>query len=152
VAPSPAGKWIGAPMDRAGRVLIENDLTVGGHSEIFVVGDTASLQQDGRPLPGVAQVAMQQGGYVAKSIERKLLGLSMLHPFRYFDKGNLAVVGRGFAVLDTRLVQTSGLLAWIVWAAVHIQFLAQPYLRLTVFLQWVWSYVTGQRGSRLIIE
>src|SRR5271156_6373693 len=94
VAPSPAGKWLGCPVDRAGRVRIQADLTVPDHPEVFVIGDTASLDQDGRPLPGVAQVAIQQGRYAAKSIFRQVTKRSQLPPFRYFDKGNLAVVGK----------------------------------------------------------
>src|SRR6266404_3609263 len=152
VAPSPAAKWLAADSDRAGRVRVEKDLTVAGHPEIFVVGDTASLEQDGRPLPGVAQVAMQQGRYVGRQIRRRIAGRSSLRPFRYFDKGSMAVVGKGFAVLQTGKIRVSGLLAWFAWAAIHLEFLAQSNLRVSVFLQWVWTYLTGQRGSRLIID
>jgi NADH:ubiquinone reductase (H+-translocating) len=152
VAPSPAGKWLKAPTDRAGRVRVQPDLSMPGHPEIFVVGDTASLDQDGRPLPGVAQVAMQQGRYAAMVIHRRIGGKSSPRPFRYFDKGTMAVVGRGFAVLQTGRLRLSGLLAWLVWAAVHLEFLAQSSLRVSVFVQWVWLYVTGQRGSRLIVN
>jgi NADH dehydrogenase FAD-containing subunit len=139
-------------VDRAGRVRIQPDLTVPGHPDIFVVGDTASLDQDGRPLPGVAQVAMQQGKYAAKSIFRKMIGHPPLPPFRYFDKGNLAVVGKNFAVLQSAGVQLSGFVAWLVWALIHIQFLAETSLRFSVFLQWVWTYLSGKRGARLIIR
>jgi len=152
VAPSPAAKWLAADSDRAGRVRVEKDLTVAGHPEIFVVGDTASLEQDGKPLPGVAQVAMQQGRYVGRQIRRRIAGRSSLRPFRYFDKGSMAVVGKGFAVLQTGKIRVSGLLAWFAWAAIHLEFLAQSNLRVSVFLQWVWTYLTGQRGSRLIID
>jgi NADH:ubiquinone reductase (H+-translocating) len=152
VAPSPAGKWLGCEVDRAGRVRIRADLTVQNHPEVFVVGDTASLDQDGRPLPGVAQVAMQQGKYAAKSIFRKVTMKSQLPPFRYFDKGNLAVAGKNFAVLQSGSVKMSGFVAWLVWALIHIQFLAESSLRFTVFLQWVWTYISGKRGARLIIE
>src|SRR5215470_14086079 len=152
VAPSPAGKWLKAPTDRAGRVRIEPDLSVPGHPQIFVVGDTASLDQDGRPLAGVAQVAMQQGRYAGKVIDRRIGGKSALPPFRYFDKGTMAVVGKGFAVLQTGRLRLSGLLAWLAWAAVHLEFLGQSSLRVSVFVQWVWLYVTGQRGSRLIVN
>jgi NADH dehydrogenase FAD-containing subunit len=152
VAPSPAGKWLNVETDRAGRVRIAKDLTVPGHPEIFVVGDTASLDQDGKPLPGVAQVAMQQGRYAGKLIERRVAGKSAPRPFRYFDKGNMAVVGKGFAVLQSGKVHMSGVLAWLAWAAVHLEFLAQSSLRVSVFVQWVWTYVTGQRGSRLIVN
>jgi NADH:ubiquinone reductase (H+-translocating) len=152
VAPSPAGNWLGCEVDRAGRVRIRPDLTVQDHPEIFVVGDTASLDQDGRPLPGVAQVAMQQGTYAAKSIFRQVTGKSQLPPFRYFDKGNLAVVGKNFAVLQSGRVKMSGFLAWIVWGLIHIQFLAESSLRFSVFFQWVWTYLSAKRGDRLIIE
>jgi NADH dehydrogenase FAD-containing subunit len=152
VAPSPAGKWLNVATDRAGRVRIEPDLSVPGHPEISVVGDTASLDQDGKPLAGVAQVAMQQGRYAGKLIDRRITGQSTPAPFRYFDKGTMAVVGTGFAVLQSGKIHISGLLAWLAWAAVHLQFLAQSSLRVSVFLQWVWTYLTGQRGSRLIVN
>jgi len=152
VAPSPAGKWLNTGTDHAGRVLIEKDLCIAGHPEIFVIGDTASLSQDGKPLPGVAQVAIQQGRYAAKLIHSRITGSSTPTPFRYFDKGNLAVVGKGFAVLQSGEVRLAGYLAWLVWAFVHILFLARASLRVSVFLQWVWTYVTGQRGSRLIVK
>ena len=139
-------------MDRAGRVRVQQDLSVPGHPEIFVVGDTASLDQDGKPLPGVAQVAMQQGRYAGKLIGRRITGQSPPEPFRYFDKGNMAVVGKGFAVLQSGSVHLSGFLAWLAWAGVHLQFLAQSSLRVSVFVQWVWTYLTGQRGSRLIVN
>jgi len=152
VAPSPAGKWLQVETDHAGRVRIQNDLAVPGHPEIFVIGDTASLDQDGKPLPGVAQVAIQQGRYAGKLIHNRVAGGETPGPFRYFDRGNMAVVGKGFAVLQTGKVQTSGAVAWLAWAAVHLQFLATSSLRLSVFLQWIWTYVTGQRGSRLIVN
>jgi NADH:ubiquinone reductase (H+-translocating) len=117
-----------------------------------VIGDTASLERDGKPLPGVAQVAMQQGRYVAKLIHNRITGRPVPGPFSYFDKGTMAVVGNGFAVLQSGKVQVSGSGAWLTWAAVHLQFLATSSLRLSVFLQWVWTYVTGQRGSRLIVN
>src|ERR1700692_509204 len=152
VAPSPAGKWLNVETDRAGRVRIQKDLTVPGHPEIFVVGDTASLDQNGKPLPGVAQVAMQQGRYAGKLIHRRLVGGPPPSPFSYFDKGSMAVVGKGFAVLQSGKVHVSGFGAWLAWAAIHLQFLAQSSLRASVFLQWVWTYLTGQRGSRLIVN
>ena len=152
VAPSPAGKWLQAETDRAGRVRIQNDLTVPGHPEIFVVGDTASFEERGKPLPGVAQVAMQQGRHAAKVIHRRVTGGSPPDPFSYFDKGNMAVVGKGFAVLESHKVEVRGFGAWLAWALIHLQFLATSSLRLSVFLQWVWTYMTGQRGSRLIVN
>jgi NADH dehydrogenase FAD-containing subunit len=152
VAPSPAGNWLNVETDHAGRVCVQKDLTVPGHPEIFIVGDTASLDQDGKPLPGVAQVAMQQGRYAGTVIRRRLTGKPAPRPFRYFDKGNMAVVGKGFAVLESGKVHISGSLAWLAWAAVHLEFLAQSSLRVSVFVQWVWTYLTGQRGSRLIVN
>jgi NADH:quinone reductase (non-electrogenic) len=152
VAPSPAGKWLGAETDRAGRVRVQNDLSVPGHPEIFVIGDTASLDQDGRPLPGVAQVAIQQGRYAGKLISRRVMGKNGLKPFRYFDKGNMAVVGKGYAILQSGKVRLHGLIAWFAWAFIHITFLAQLGLRISVFLQWAWLFLTGERGSRLIVD
>jgi NADH:ubiquinone reductase (H+-translocating) len=152
VSPSPAGKWLNVSTDRAGRVRVAPDLSVPGNPEIFVVGDTASLDQDGKPLPGVAQVAIQQGRYAGHVIYRRVARLGAPRAFRYFDKGNMAVVGKGFAVLQSGNVRMSGFLAWLAWAGIHLQFLAQSSLRVSVFVQWVWTYVTGQRGSRLIVN
>jgi NADH dehydrogenase FAD-containing subunit len=155
VAPSPVGKWLGAETDHTGRVRIQPDLTVPGHPEILVVGDTASLDQDGKPLPGVAQVAIQQGRYAGRLIRSRITGSSGSsppRPFRYFDKGSMAVVGKGFALLQTGKVHISGFVAWLAWAAVHLEFLATSSLRVSVFVQWVWTYLTGQRGSRLIVN
>src|SRR5262249_7151617 len=152
VAPSPAGKWLAVETDRAGRVKVQDDLTVPGHPEIFVVGDTASLQQHGSPLPGVAQVALQQGRYAGTLIHRRILSKPAQRPFSYFDKGNMAVVGKGFAVLQSGRLRLSGVLAWMAWAAVHLQFVGQSNLRASILLQWIWLYVTGQRGSRLIVD
>ena len=152
VAPSPAGKWLNVETDRAGRVTVQKDLTVSGHPEIFVIGDTAAFEQEGKILPGVAQVAMQQGRYAGKLIHSRLFGRKQPAAFRYFDKGTMAVVGKGFAVLQSGKIQTSGLWAWLIWAFVHLQFLATSGLRLTVFLQWTWTFLTGQRGSRLIVN
>jgi NADH:ubiquinone reductase (H+-translocating) len=152
VAPSPAGKWLNVETDHAGRVRIQRDLSVLGYPEIFVIGDTASFEQNGRPLPGVAQVAMQQGRYAGKLLHRRITGNTPPRPFSYFDKGNMAVVGKNFAVLQSHKVQVSGLVAWLAWALIHLQFLATSSLRLAVFLQWVWTYLTSQRGSRLIVK
>jgi len=152
VTPSPAGKWLNVPTDRAGRVRVQPDLSVPGHSEIFVVGDTSSLDQDGKPLPGVAQVAMQQGRYAGDLIHKRVTDGPMRKPFRYFDKGSMAIVGQNFAILQSGKVQLAGFVAWLAWAGIHLQFLAQSSLRLSVFVQWVWTYITGQRGSRLIVN
>ena len=152
VAPSPAGQWLQTQTDRAGRVRVESDLSVPRHSEAFVIGDTASFDQDGKPLPGVAQVAIQQGRYVGKLIHNRITGGLLPDPFRYSDKGSMAVVGKGFAVLQSGKVRRSGFGAWLLWAAVHLQFLATSSLRLSVLLQWIWTGVTGQRCSLLIVD
>src|SRR3989475_7548571 len=152
VAPSPAGKWLGVETDRAGRVRIQPDLRVLNHPKIFVIGDTASLDQDGKPLAGVAQVAMQQGRYAGKLIRRQLAGKKAPKPFRYFDKGTMAVVGKGYAVLQSGKLRLHGLIAWLGWAFIHITFLAQLSLKISVLLQWGWLFLTGQRGSRLIVN
>jgi len=152
VTASPAAQWLNTEVDHAGRVRVKPDLSISDHPEIFVVGDTASLDHDGKPLPGVAQVAIQQGRYAGNVILQRLSGKPAPHPFRYFDKGNLAVVGKGFAVLESGKVRLSGFSALLVWAAVHLEFLAQSNLRVSVFVQWAWTYATGQRGSRLIVK
>jgi NADH dehydrogenase FAD-containing subunit len=152
VTPSPAGKWLGVETDRAGRVRIQPDLRVPNHPEIFVIGDTASLDQDGKPLAGVAQVAMQQGRYAGKLIRRQLTGKRPPKPFRYFDKGTMAVVGKGYAVLQSGKIRIHGLFAWLAWAFIHITFLSQLSLKISVLLQWGWLFLTGQRGSRLIVN
>jgi NADH dehydrogenase FAD-containing subunit len=152
VAPSPAGKWLGAETDKAGRVRVQGDLRVPGYPDIFVIGDTASLEQDGKPLPGVAQVAIQQGRYVGTLISRHVTGQNGLEAFRYFDKGNMAVVGQGYAILQSGKFRMHGLTAWLAWASVHIAFLAQLGLRISVFVQWGWLLLTGERGSRLIVN
>ena len=152
VAPSPAGKWLEAPTDRAGRVRVQPDLRVPGNPDVFVIGDTASLDRNGKPLPGVAQVAMQQGRYVGKLIHRQLAGKTAPKPFSYFDKGNMAVVGKGYAILESGKIRLHGLFAWLAWAFIHISFLSQLSLKISVFLQWAWLFLTGHRGSRLIVN
>ena len=143
VAPSPAAKWLGVSADRAGRAHVGDDLSVPNLPAVFVIGDTAAREQDGKPLPGVAQVAMQQGKYVGKLIHRRITGKSPPGPFRYFDKGNMAVVGKGFAILQSGRLQMSGFVAWLAWAFIHIRYLAQRNLRASVLLQWMWTYLTG---------
>jgi NADH dehydrogenase len=152
VTPSPAGKWLNAPVDHSGRVQVEQNLSVPGRPEVFAIGDTATLNDHGKPLPGVAQVAIQQGRYAGRLIARRIQGKTDPPPFQYFDKGNMAVVGKGFAILESRGVRVHGFLAWLAWAAVHLQFLAQSNLRVSVFIQWVWTYLTGGRGSLLIVR
>jgi len=150
VKASPAGRWLGAEMDRAGRVLVERDLTVPGHPEIFVIGDTASVTGQAKPLPGVAQVAMQQGHFAAEIIRRRLAGDTTQKVFHYRDKGNLATVGRSFAIADIGPFKLSGFVAWVVWLTVHIFYLIGFRNRVLVMLQWAWVYFTYQRGARLI--
>jgi NADH dehydrogenase FAD-containing subunit len=152
VAPSPAARWLGTSADRAGRAHVGDDLSVPNLPAVFVIGDTAAREQDGRPLPGVAQVAMQQGRYVGNLIHRRITGKTAPGPFRYFDKGNMAVVGKGFAILQSGRLQMSGFIAWLAWAFIHIRYLAQRNLRASVMLQWMWTYLTGARGSRLIVN
>lgn len=152
VAPSPAAQWLDAPADRLGRVRVNGDLSVRNMPNVFVIGDVASYEQDGRPLPGVAQVAIQQGKYVARVIDARVRRGPVAMPvFRYNDKGSMAVVGRNYAVMQFRGWKLAGYLAWLIWSGVHVLFLALPNLRVSVFLQWVWSYVSKQRGSRLIV-
>ncbi|HVE65727.1 MAG TPA: NAD(P)/FAD-dependent oxidoreductase, partial [Thermoanaerobaculia bacterium] len=141
---------LGVPRDRAGRVLVEPDLSLPGDSKIFVVGDLAAfLHQTGAPLPGVAPVAIQQGRYVAHTIAADLAGRARTG-FRYRDKGGLAVIGRGQAVADLGRLRLSGLAAWLAWAFIHILFLVGFRNRAFVLLEWAWYYFTDQRGARLI--
>ena len=150
VRPTPAAAWLGAAADRAGRVRVEADLSVPGHPEIFVIGDVSSREQDGRPLPGVAQVAIQGGRYVGRTIAARVARRPAPGPFRYFNKGDMAVVGRNFAVLERGGLRLAGLFAWLGWILVHVVSLALFNNRLIVFTQWLWSYFTFERGSRLI--
>ena len=139
----------GVPLDRAGRVLVESDLSLPGHPEIHVIGDLASLTQDGKPLPGVAPVAMQQGRYVADLLIRRLRG-DTIRPYRYFDKGNLATIGRNRAVAQFGRLHLSGFPAWFLWVFVHLMYLVEFDNRLLVFVEWVYNYITRNRGARLI--
>jgi NADH:quinone reductase (non-electrogenic) len=150
VAASPLGKKLGAQVDRAGRVLVHPDLSIPGHPEVFVIGDLASLQDEhGKMLPGVAPVAMQEGVATADNIARDLQGESR-RPFHYFDKGSLATIGRAAAVAQFGKVHISGFIAWLSWLFIHIFFLIGFRNRIIVMLQWAWSYVTFERGARLI--
>jgi NADH:ubiquinone reductase (H+-translocating) len=152
VAASPIPKMLGTKTDRAGRALVDPFLKVVDAPGVFVVGDAASIVQNGHPVPGVAQAAIQQGRYVGRLIAKELKGRQVKRPFRYFDKGNMAVVGKNYAVLERGWLRTSGLLTWFVWAFVHILSLPQLQNRMRVQRQWLWSYFTGQRSSRLIPE
>jgi len=152
VSASPAGKWINADTDRGGRIKVGPDLTVPGHPEIFAIGDTALAMQDGHPLPGVAPVAMQQGRYVARVIKARVTNARPPRPFHYFDRGYLATVGRSYAIGNLGPLQFSGLLAWLIWGGVHIAYLVGFRNRVLVMMQWIWAYLTFQRGARLIPE
>lgn len=150
VAASPLGRKLSAPTDRAGRVLVNPDLSLPGHPEVFVIGDLAALKdKHGRWLPGLAPVAMQQGKATAHNIGRDLRGDPRKN-FRYFDKGNLATIGRAAAVAQFGKIHISGFLAWLSWLFVHIFFLIGFRNRLIVLIQWAWSYFTYERGARLI--
>jgi len=151
VAASPLGKSLGAPVDRAGRVLVQPDLSVPGHPEVFVIGDLATLKDEqGKMLPGVAPVAIQEGRFVAKIIREELESRPRTAAFRYWDKGSLATIGRAAAVAEFGRIHISGFIAWLSWLFVHIFFLIGFRNRLLVFIQWAWSYVTYERGARLI--
>ncbi|MDL2406859.1 NAD(P)/FAD-dependent oxidoreductase [Rhizobium calliandrae] len=152
VAASPIAKMLGTPTDRAGRALVDPFLNAVDAPDVFVVGDAAAVMQGGHPVPGVAQAAIQEGHYVGNLIASKLQGRNVKRPFRYFDKGNMAVVGKNYAVLERGGLRTGGFLTFLLWAFVHILSLPQLQNRLRVQRQWFWSYLTGQRASRLIPE
>jgi NADH dehydrogenase len=149
VSASPIARSLGAPLDRAGRVEVTPELTVPGRSDVFIIGDLASLKEDGRPVPGVAPAAMQQGRHAARNI-RHTLRSEPLEPFHFVDKGSLAVIGRGAGVAAFPRSRRSGAFAWWSWLLIHIFFLIGFCNRVLVLLQWAWSYVTWQRGARLI--
>jgi NADH:ubiquinone reductase (H+-translocating) len=151
VAASPLAKSLGVPLDRAGRVPVEAELTVQGHPEIFVAGDLASLAQNGKPLPGVAPVAKQMGAYVGRAIAARLAD-KPVPAFRYRDYGNLATIGRMAAVVDLHGLRFSGALAWWFWLFAHAFFLIGFRNRLAVLLNWTWAYWTYQRGARIIVR
>lgn len=151
VQASPAANWLAAASDRAGRVLVEPDLTITGHPDIFVIGDTSSVtQRDGTPVPGIAPAAKQQGAYVAKSITASLHGKRVRQGFRYRNFGTLATIGRKSAVINFGWTQVRGQLAWLIWSTAHLYFLVGFRNRLLVGLTWLWNYLTFERGARLI--
>ncbi|MER9253439.1 NAD(P)/FAD-dependent oxidoreductase [Mesorhizobium sp. M0598] len=153
VAASPAGEWLGAAADRAGRVLVEPDLTVPGNPEIFVIGDAAHvLRPDGRLVPGVAPAAKQQGRHVATAIKARLAGDATPRPFSYRHDGDLATIGKRAAAIDFGWIKLTGRLAWWLWGLAHIYFLIGFRNRLAVSLSWLWIYFTGQRSARLITQ
>jgi NADH dehydrogenase len=149
VAASPVGRTLGAPVDRAGRVLVRPDLTIPGNAEVFVVGDLAAVVQDGRPLPGVAPVAIQEGQYAARTIDGDLRGRARA-PFRYHNLGDLATIGRAAAIADFGRFRLTGWIAWVAWLFVHILKLTGFRNRLVVLVQWAWAYFSYQRAIRLI--
>jgi len=151
VSASPAARWLKVPADRAGRVQVNADLTAPGHERVFVIGDTASVTQDGAPVPGIAPAAKQQGIYAASVIAAAMRGKPKPPPFRYKHHGNLATIGRNAAVIDFGNFTMKGFLAWVLWAIVHVYFLIGTRNRLLVALQWMFSYVTFGRGARLIV-
>jgi NADH:ubiquinone reductase (H+-translocating) len=160
VLASPAGRWLGAAMDKSGRVIVNSDLSVPDHPEVFVIGDTAHVVAYARNLlgikskqpmvlPGVAQPAIQEGQYVAQLIRRRVAGRPAPPPFWYWDKGDLAIVGRTYAVADLRFLRFSGFPAWLVWAVVHVYFLIGFANRFFVLLQWGFAFVTKRRQVRV---
>jgi NADH dehydrogenase len=160
VVASPAGRWLGAETDRSGRIKVSPDLSVPGHSNVFAIGDVASLTAPSRnlfgvkrkqpePVPGVAQPAIQEGKYVASVISRRVEGRQAPAPFWYWDKGNLAIVGRTYAVADVTPFRFTGVLAWLLWVGIHIYFLIGFANRLLVMLQWSVSFWTKRRGVRI---
>jgi NADH dehydrogenase len=154
VKSSPLGQVIAektkAEVDRTGRILVAPDLSIPGHPNIFVIGDLANFShQGGKPLPGVASVAMQQGKYVARLIRQRIRG-KRIKPFRYRNRGSLAVIGRNMAVADFSPLKLSGFLAWLIWVFIHIAYLIEFDNKLIVLIQWGWNYLTHRRGARLI--
>ena len=156
VAASSLGKKLGAPVDRAGRVLVQPDLSIPGHPEVFVIGDLAALKDlSGNLLPGVAPVAILEGRFVAKLIRQVIADTSRNHsgqrkPFHYRDKGSLATIGRAAAIAQFGKVLISGFMAWLAWLFIHVLFLIGFQNRVLVLIQWAWSYFTYERGARLI--
>ena len=150
VAPSPLARTLGVPLDRAGRVVVNADLTVPGHPEVFVIGDLAACTDAaGRPLPGLAPVAIQQGEYAARAIVRAARGETSA-PFRYRDKGTMATIGRNAAVVDLGTLRISGYPAWLMWCFIHILWLIGFRNRFLVMIEWAWAYVRFERSARLI--
>ncbi len=153
VQASPAAKWLGVEPDRAGRVKVEADLTVPGHPDIFVVGDTATITMpDGKPVPGVGDGAKQGGKHAARVIRARLAGDTTPKPFRYKHAGDLATIGKRAAVIDFGWIQLKGWIAWWAWGLAHIYFLIDTKNRLFVALSWLWIYLSGQRSARLITQ
>jgi NADH dehydrogenase len=149
-AASPLGKSLGVPLDRAGRVVVNPDLSIPGHPEVFVIGDLALVMRaDGRPVPGVSPAAIQEGKRAAKNV-RRLIGRRETKPFHYRNKGDLAVIGRSRAIADFGKIHITGRIAWFLWLFVHIMYLVGFRNRISVFVEWAYSFITYQRGVRLI--
>ncbi|MGH7651323.1 MAG: NAD(P)/FAD-dependent oxidoreductase [Gemmatimonadaceae bacterium] len=148
---SPVGKFLDAPLDRAGRIQVKPDLSVPDHPEVFAIGDLAALTQDGRPVPGVGPAAIQEGKSAAKNIRRDLKGKAR-KDFRYWNKGDLAVIGRSRAIADLGWIRFTGLFAWVFWLFVHIMYLVGFRNRVLVLLGWAYAYFTNQSGVRLITD
>jgi NADH dehydrogenase len=153
VQASKAAEWVGAEQDRAGRAVVEPDLTVKDHPEIFIVGDTALVKTaDGKPVPGIAPAAKQQGKYVAKVINARFANRATPGPFRYKHLGNLATIGPSAAVIDFGSLRLKGWIAWWIWGLAHIYFLIGTRSRLAVALSWLWVFISGQHSARLITQ
>ncbi|MGX5733214.1 NAD(P)/FAD-dependent oxidoreductase [Bosea thiooxidans] len=153
VAASPAAVWLDIPADRAGRVLVDAQLNAPGHPEIFVIGDTAAVTTtDGKPIPGIAPAAKQQGAHVARVIRARLAGQPDPAPFRYRHQGNLATIGKSAAVVDFGWLQLRGWLAWWFWGIAHIFFLIGARSRVAVAWSWFWTFISGQHSARLITQ
>jgi NADH dehydrogenase len=153
VTASPAAKWLNVPSDRAGRVVVEKDLSVPGLPDVFVIGDTASvIQENGAPVPGIAPAAKQQGGYVAKVIRARIAGRPAPSPFRYRHQGSLATIGRSAAIIDFGRIKLKGWIAWWIWGLAHIYFLIGTRSRFAVAWSWLWIYLSGQHSARLITQ
>jgi NADH dehydrogenase len=153
VRASSAAAWAGLPADNAGRAKVEPDLTAAGHREIFVIGDTATVNAwHGKPVPGIAPAAKQQGLHVARTIRMRLKGDTAPHPFRYKHSGNLATIGKRAAIIDFGRIKVRGWIAWWIWGLAHIYFLIGVRNRLAVALSWLWIYITGNRNACLITQ
>jgi NADH dehydrogenase len=161
VVASRAGRWLNVETDRSGKIIVEPDLSVPGHPEVFAIGDTAHVvapvrnllgikSKSAMTMPGVAQPAIQEGEYVSAVIQRRVAGRGAPKPFWYWDKGELAIVGRAYAVADLRLAKFAGFPAWVVWAMVHIYFLIGFANRLFVLLQWGLTFLTKRRRVRVL--
>jgi NADH dehydrogenase len=149
VAASPLARSLGVPLDHVGRVKVRPDLTISGAPDIYVIGDLAALEQDGSPVPGVAPAAMQMGRHASRQILRSLRGQPP-QPFRYFDKGSLATIGKAAAVAEVAGLKLSGLIAWLAWLTIHIVSLIGFRNRFMVLAEWAWIYLRNERGARLI--